>query len=276
MYYHVIVETTEKNKKDNYEYCYELDCDDLDEILNLIVRPYTKDEPIYISGRYIVSNCIRSLKIKSSNRTLDELRDIAQSNLRRGVLAYYTRTNIVHNDKYVNDITKDVIRSVGNILKTNSVNPPSNISPCGDDIFIVHGRDELTKVSVARFVERLGFSAIVLHEQASAGQTIIEKIEKHTNVGFAIVLYTPCDVGGISNNDELKARARQNVVFEHGYLIGKLGRQKVCALVKNNIEIPNDVSGVVYIPFDDGGAWNLALAKEMKTAGLTVDMNKVI
>jgi predicted nucleotide-binding protein len=74
--------------------------------------------------------------------------------------------------------------------------------------------------------------------------------------------------------DEERCRARQNVVFEHGYLIGKLGRECVCALVKGDIETPSDISGVVYITMDDAGAWKMKLAKEMKSARLPVDMNK--
>jgi predicted nucleotide-binding protein len=143
-------------------------------------------------------------------------------------------------------------------------------------IFIVHGRDDLAKTETARFIEKLGFEAIILHEQANSGNTIIEKIEEHTNVGFAIVLYTPCDVGSLAGESSQKPRARQNVVFEHGYLIGKLGRQKVCALVKGDIEIPNDISGVVYIPLDSHGAWHLAIAKDLRKAGYPVDMNKII
>jgi len=133
----------------------------------------------------------------------------------------------------------------------------------------------LAKVSAARFVEKLDLSAIILHEQPSAGSTIIEKIEEHTNVGFAIVLYTPCDVGSLAG-ESLKPRARQNVVFEHGYLIAKLGRRNVCALVKGEVEIPNDFSGVVYVPLDDYGAWQVTVAKELRSAGYEVDMNKLV
>ena len=104
--------------------------------------------------------------------------------------------------------------------------------------------------------------------------TIIEKIERYTNVGFGIILYTPCDKGYENNQPtEIKSRARQNVIFEHGYLISKLGRNNVCALVKGNIEKPNDISGVVYIPFDSNGGWKLELAKEMKSSGYEVDLN---
>jgi len=158
-------------------------------------------------------------------------------------------------------------------IKSEKLPQPIEIS---NKIFIVHGRDDLAKIETARFIEKLGFEAIILHEQASSGNTIIEKIEEHTNVGFAIVLYTPCDVGSLAGESSQKPRARQNVVFEHGYLIGKLGRQNVCALVKGDIELPNDISGVVYITLDSHNAWHMAIAKELKKAGYPVDMNKMI
>ncbi len=142
-------------------------------------------------------------------------------------------------------------------------------------VFIVHGHDDTTKNEVARFIENLGFTPIILHEQASSGRTIIEKIEEYSNVGFGIVLYTPCDVGSKKGNESnLQNRARQNVVFEHGYLIGKIGRENVCALVKGDIETPNDISGVVYISLES--EWKFSLAKEMKNSGYKVDMNLAI
>lgn len=144
------------------------------------------------------------------------------------------------------------------------------------EVFIVHGRDDLAKVETARFIEKMGFNAIILHEQANSGKTIIEKIEEHTNVGFAIVLYTPCDIGSLAGESSQTSRARQNVVFEHGYLIGKLGRQNVCALVKGDVEIPTDISGIVYITLDNHNAWHLAIAKELRNADYVIDMNKVI
>ena len=89
-------------------------------------------------------------------------------------------------------------------------------------------------------------------------------------------MYTPCDKGGLANDGaELKYRARQNVVFEHGYLIGKLERKNVCALVKNDVEKPNDISGVVYISDDESGAWKIEIAKELKAAGYNIDFNKL-
>jgi predicted nucleotide-binding protein len=143
-------------------------------------------------------------------------------------------------------------------------------------VFIVHGHDNEAKLEVARFIEKIGFAPIILHEQASGSKTIIEKIEAYSDVGFGVVIYTPCDVGAkASELNDLKGRARQNVVFEHGFLIGKLSRSNVCPLVKGNVDTPNDISGIVYTSMDTAN-WQLELAKELRAAGYSVDMNKVI
>lgn len=275
MYYHVVVETNDKDKRGYHERCYEIDSTDLEEIKKLIVAPYMRSESIYIDGRYITRENVRRLKIKQSPQSAVILRDLAQRMKSPNVIAVYTTRNIVDSDRHVADITKEVMSSVGDILQPLKKEIKGEIMR-NNKIFIVHGRDDHAKIEVARFVEKLGFEAIILHEQANSGNTIIEKIEEHTNVGFAIVLYTPCDKGGLAISDDLKLRARQNVVFEHGFLIAKLGRKNVCALVKGEIEIPNDISGVVYIQFDSHSAWHLNVAEELREAGYNVDMNKVI
>jgi predicted nucleotide-binding protein len=104
--------------------------------------------------------------------------------------------------------------------------------------------------------------------------TIIEKIEKYSNdADFALVLYTACDHGrgAHESNIQPKNRARQNVVFEHGYLMAKLGRENVCSLVKGDIETPNDISGVVYVTLDPHGAWKTEVAKELLACGYVIN-----
>jgi len=144
-----------------------------------------------------------------------------------------------------------------------------------NQVFIVHGHDAEAKEKVARFVEKLGLEAIVLHEKVSGGRTVIEKIEEYADVGFAIVLYTPCDKGNAIEEKGLNNRARQNVVFEHGYMIGKLGRAKVYALKKGDIELPGDYDGVIYEIMDDGGAWKYKAVDEMKAAGYQVSKDAI-
>lgn len=166
-----------------------------------------------------------------------------------------------------------------NLLGDKSERPMSSRKPehIGNDVFIVHGRDETAKETVARFIERLDVKAIILHEQPNAGKTIIEKFEAYSNVGFAVVLLTPDDIGSPKSiASKGKPRARQNVIFELGYFIGKLGRERVCALYKEEIELPSDIDGLVYIPMDKSGAWKSSLAKEMKHARLQIDLTKAL
>ena len=143
-------------------------------------------------------------------------------------------------------------------------------------VFIVHGHDDAVRETVARFVTKLDLVPIVLHEQANEGRTIVDKLETHRNVGFAIILLTPDDIGG-PNAGNLRPRARQNVVLELGYFLGRLPRNRVCAIHKGpDLELPSDYMGVIYIPFDAAGGWRLVLARELRAAGLPVDMNKAI
>ena len=144
-------------------------------------------------------------------------------------------------------------------------------------VFVVHGHDNAAKSEMARFLEKANLEPIVLHEQASLSRTIIEKIEANSDVGYAVILYTPCDIGAKkAEAPEFKSRARQNVVFEHGYFIGRLGRPRVSALLVDGVDAPNDISGVVYIDLDIRGAWKLDLAKELNEAGYKVDPSALL
>ena len=145
-------------------------------------------------------------------------------------------------------------------------------------IFLVHGQDSSAENITARFIEKLSLDLIILHEQPNQGRTIIEKFQDYSDVAFAVVLLTPDDRGGLASEpyESQKQRARQNVIFELGYFIGRLGRNRVCALYSEGVEIPSDYSGVLFIKFDEAGAWRLSLAKEMKAAGLDIDMNKAL
>ncbi|MGN8186160.1 nucleotide-binding protein [Burkholderia cepacia] len=142
-------------------------------------------------------------------------------------------------------------------------------------VFVVHGHDGEAREAVARFLEKIGFEAIILHEQANQGRTIIEKIEANDDVGFAVVLLTPDDEGCVKGG-EPKARARQNVMLELGYFIGKLGRDKVCALKRGELEIPSDYLGVVWVAMDSGDGWKRTLGQELQAAGHDIDWNRVM
>jgi predicted nucleotide-binding protein len=145
----------------------------------------------------------------------------------------------------------------------------------GRKIFIVHGRDEAAKQALARFLEATDFEPVILHEQADHGKTVIEKFETNSDVAFAVVLMTPDDVGSLADNPGAgRLRARQNVILELGYFVGRLGRNRVLVLTKGDLEIPSDYVGVVYTIMDELGAWKTKLAKELNAAGLKIDFQK--
>lgn len=182
--------------------------------------------------------------------------------------------NVLLNANYLTE--EQVKRSIERRTPTLPLNvkPETTLTPSpstpNTKVFIVHGHDEVAKLDVADFVKSLGLEPVILHMQPSSGRTIIEKIEAYTDVGFAVVLYTPCDVGGKNGKYTFNPRARQNVVFEHGYLIAKLGRDRVSALVKGSVETPNDISGVVYIAHNENDNWKDQLKSEMRAAGYSV------
>ena len=184
-----------------------------------------------------------------------------------GEVVPFEEGKLYHSLKQVGEKENDIQNNHAESQEKREVIPKSKV-------FIVHGRDNGAKQEVSRFIESLNLEAIILHEQASSGMTIIEKIEHYSSESeFALVLYTPCDQGrGFHESKHPpQNRARQNVVFEHGYLMSKLGRQNVCALVKGDIETPNDISGVIYINLDSPGAIIPFLIKKTKTYAFKIE-----
>lgn len=244
------------------------------------VEPYEQGKAILINGKTVQPDDIERFTISRSEKTIESYIPAIRAERMNSSVAVlggpsYTHTAVSRAE----DATDEFIEGPPGYKKeliSESVKAVSKPMDKGK-VFIVHGHDEAAQTKAARFVEQLGLEAIILHEKASSGRTIIEKIEHYSDVGFAIVLYTPDDIGNVkSKADDLNGRARQNVVFEHGFLIGKLGRENVAALVESPIELPNDISGVVYINIDEALAWHLQLAKEMKQSGYKIDMNDLI
>lgn len=166
------------------------------------------------------------------------------------------------------------VREYKTYVQNKGVQKIATVAPASNEVFIVHGHDDAALQGLARFLERLGLKAIVLKEQPDRGRTIIEKFEQSAHdVGFAVVLLTPDDLGGAVKSEKHEVRARQNVIFELGYFAGKLGRGRVCLLRKGDIEIPSDLFGVIYTDMDTSDGWKSKLVGELKAAGLEFDAN---
>ena len=279
MYYSVLIEVSEiiGNKKNILQITL-IDQTNTDKIKTEIVNPYINEEEFFMDGYSLRKSAISRIKIVSSERSIKSIVDLRNYQRRESnrtsnvaILSCYTKAGIIQSDELITDITNEILSEAKKELrKTRNISKENKLTLNKKQIFIVHGHDDKLKLEVARFIEKLGLEAIILSEQANKGKTIIEKIEENTDVGYGIVLYTPCDKGGTADTpyEDMKLRARQNVIFEHGYLIGKLGRERVCALVDGNIEYPSDINGVVYISYQD--QWQHKISEELKSIGYKI------
>ena len=186
---------------------------------------------------------------------------------------YYYQSSV----RYILGILQGIAAFLEDTEKSTPISPSSSNSQDFDQnkAFIVHGHDDALLHNIARYMGAMDIDSIILQEKVGSGMTIIEKLEKYSDVKVAIVLLTPDDIGKAKNEDKYSQRARQNVIMELGYFIGKLGRSNVFALYDEDVELPSDYIGVEYIALDDSEGWKLKLAKELKATGLDIDLNKI-
>jgi predicted nucleotide-binding protein len=147
-------------------------------------------------------------------------------------------------------------------------------------VFVVHGHDQGLKTDMERFLQEIGLTPVVLHREADQGATIIEKFERHSDVGYAFILLTPDEISFTVDQasiDEahrkIEHRARPNVIFEFGYFVGKLGRSRVCCLHKGKVVVPSDLDGLVYKKVDDSiESQAYSIIRELKAAGYEINV----
>lgn len=256
-----------------------------EELIERIIRPYESGIPIVINGTTIKLDLINRIKIFETGDNLDSVVE-AFENKRRADRNPYKIFDSSPTWKAIEtgkDVTDKFITGPAGHRKAEAVSKMREHSfaklpakPTDKErIFVVHGHDNALKDEICVFLSDIGFDPIVLHRQPDGGLTIIEKFEKHSDVNYAIVLLTPDDYG-MKVEELIKAegerqgdfRARQNVIFELGFFIGKLGRQSVCCLFKN-IEVPSDLNGLIYKKINKSvDEIGYEIIKELKAAGL--------
>lgn len=231
-----------------------------------------------------IISILRELKNSITNTQDETLRDlalcidalaIALSKKKKRIQAIVNTLNDIkqQSDLFPDQDRRRLIGDLEHMLAELNLLP----KPSGEGeprVFIAHGHDEAAKLKVARFIEEMGMTPVILAEQANIGRTVIEKFEQNTDVCFAVVILTPDDTASLRDGGtKPRFRARQNVILELGYFFAKLGRKKVCALHKAQVEIPSDIHGVLYIPMDKDEGWKMRLAKEMKKTGMPVELS---
>jgi len=174
----------------------------------------------------------------------------------------------------IDTVEKDIIKRKNNESKEFDMETKKRQTV--NNVFLVHGRNDGTKAEVAAFLMKMKLKPIILHEQPNLGRTVIEKIEKYADVNAAVVLFTFDDFGRFRDEGADEPRARQNVIFEAGYFVGKLGRENTIILYEEGLTIPSDLSGYVYIQLDEKKRWHIELARELRAIGLDVNADNLI
>lgn len=281
-YYHVYIFDRDTHKKE-FDFLKK-------QLMKYIIEPYSLGKKFMFGGSLVAPSNIRTIRIIETEQPSSELLDKIKAE--RGVL----KRLVLDGDAFrlVERIGRDVTREVlfGEKQRQRKKTP----IPLSKNVFIVHGRDHKPMKELKTMLSEFGLNPIVLHEQPSGSRTVVEKLEKYSDVGYSFVILTPDDVGALYSKFvklrperlikrslrsilDLKPRARQNVVLEFGYFMGLLGRNRVCCLHKGSIklplakrvELPSDMHGIVYVPFKDSvEEVRDMIIKELKEAGYEI------
>lgn len=257
----------------------EFDINDKNVVFDDYVLPYLSNENFFIEGKECNHDNVDQIIVSESNENIEILVQRVKFELKAKMILYPVTEESVATDKnYVRIVTTEILKEGKELLKKQQIelsNETNKIQLSANrKIFIVYGHDENALLKVSQFVEKLDFTPIILSDKSNGGKTIIEKLEENADVGFAIVLYTPDDL--VKKDKEEYKQPRPNVIFEYGYFMAKLGRDRVALLQKEEVKENSDILGTAYIEMDDSDGWNMQVAKELKAAGYDVDLNKII
>lgn len=242
--------------------------------------PATLDSTAFFEWKSSAESLIAQIAGEDSSdykNFLNEVNDELRSNVDRGIGILKSLRNRLQSGFFDLPSIKDSPTPRVDNSKITEASPVAKTKET--KVFVVHGHDEETLSRIESFLKKLQLDPVILREKPNKGLTIIEKFLEFSNqTGFAVVLLTPDDRGGskLDTYKKQRFRARQNVILELGFFLGKLGREHLCVLHKQDVEIPSDYHGVLYVELDESGAWKMNLAKEMKTAGLDVDLNQLV
>lgn len=255
MYFHILARRGKRTKK----YCsYNLDKEKLSE---LFLEPYRNGLTIVVSGESFNKKDNPIIRIVKTQNKVDTIIDKLNANSSKNDIKLQFYRPDIFKLSQAKDVTHELLGYIPVSSREKNVSNNKNI-------FIVHGHDNCMRRNVCDFLKKNGYNPIVLQNEANLGATIIEKIEAWASeVCYGIVLYSPDDVGKDKNKENLKFRGRQNVVFEHGYLMAKLGRDRVCYLIKEDIETPGDIDGLVYTTYSKSCMWRAKILQELKKVG---------
>lgn len=250
------------------------------------IENYIKQHPLYLYRKEIMQKCVQW-----KDNILDFIKSSSQSPINKVLIQRFEFlfNSLEKNDysqnwlhvisdelKQLNKLSSDLELDNKQDLATLDSSSTNQVNYDKKKVFIVHGHNETARERVARTLSELKLKPIILHEQIDGGKTIIEKFEDNSNdVGFAVILLTADDLGKAKSSNDYHYRARQNVIFEMGFFMAKLGRSRVFLLKESEVEEPNDISGVIYTKLDNSHDWAHRLVKELKKCKYNVSADDI-
>jgi predicted nucleotide-binding protein len=245
VFYHARVISKSERAKEAPKIAFEPDLT-REDLLDKIALPFTQGKQFFCGGVVVHPSKVDEVKFSQTQQSSRDL--IPFINARRltsGVITLHPpEWEVIWEGE---DITRAILDEAKSVSETDQgIAAPTR----SDRVFVVHGHDNQAVDQTEILIRRFGLTPIILREAPSSGRTVIEKFEEHSNVGFAIILMTPDDLGGV-DSDHLAPRARQNVIWEWGYLVSRLGRPNVICLYKQGVEMPSDLHGLVTIHIAD-------------------------
>lgn len=270
MFYHARIKLKPERAKEPTKVAFEPDLS-REQLIAKVAVPFVRTKQFFCGGAVIQPSRVDEVRFAETNESAENVRSRLQARLiAGGIIAFTQLSDIVSEGK---DITREILEEAsasGPQSEDRMVRPVKVAAEKSDRVFVVHGHDHSAVDQTEVLLHRFGLKPIILRDAPSAGRTVIEKFEAHADVGAAIVLLTPDDVGGIDST-HLSPRARQNVIWEWGYLVGQLGRRNVICIYKGGVEIPSDLHGIVTIHVaDDVKEKSDEIRRELRAAGYTI------
>jgi predicted nucleotide-binding protein len=266
VFYHARIVCKPERAKDSAQSATELDMTS-DDLLSKIARPFVEHKQFICGGMVVTSDRVQQVRFSKTEQSSKELAPFIEARRRmNGVVVFSPAENDVIWEG--EDITREILETAEQ--RHEHRNATVKTMTKSDRVFVVHGHDEAAVDQTEILIRRFGLTPIILRDAPSAGRTVIEKFEAYAGVGAAIVLLTPDDLGGV-DAAHLLPRARQNVIWEWGYLVSKLGRPNVICLYKGTVEIPSDLHGLITIHIaDDVRDSSEEIRRELRAAGYEV------
>ena len=273
--YHIYVEYAEPEKSGVR---FNVSQEELD---RTFATPFAAGQPFWFMGRLLNPIKVNKIVLFWSHATADKLLLPNQENLIAAKDKKYLIESIVKGKvkgAYVCTEKFLPITPKNRSLSQSATSASGNLSR---RIIVVSGADREMKQALTGALTKLSLMPLVMCEEPNQGKKIVENFSRdYADVGFAVVLLSPDDFAYATNEvaTKRKLRPQQDVVFELGFLLGKLGKDNVIVFWREcvNFESPIDLEGMKVTAFDDQDSWKLALIRELTNCGYTVNADRIL